>query len=192
MSDEARLPTVLFVDDDASFLLLVEHALQGELWRVLTTSDPLRALPLLEWENVDVLVADLLMPEVNGVDLLVRARKLFPWIPRLALTAVGDSERLVRTINEAEVFRFLIKPIQMSELREAVGDALHRRDLLRPAEAAEREGARRAEALTDLQARHPGIETTHLRDGVHVLSDDRLADLEQRFRGGPFEGLLRD
>ncbi len=190
MTEEIRPPTVLFVDDDPSFLLLVERGLHGPSWRILKTTDPLKALPLLEWESVDVLVADLLMPEVNGVDLLVRARKLFPWIPRLALTCVDDSDRLMRTINEAEVFRYLRKPIQMPDLREAVADALRRRDLLRAAEAAERAGTERAEALKDLEARHPGIETTHLRDGVHVVSDDRLADLEQRFRGGPFQGLL--
>ncbi|HEY7514926.1 MAG TPA: response regulator [Vicinamibacteria bacterium] len=192
MTGEARRPTVLFVDDDPSFLLLVERGLHEESWKVLKTTDPLKALPLLEWENVDVLVADLLMPEVNGVDLLVRARKLFPWVPRLALTCVGDSDRLVRTINEAEVFRFLRKPIQIPELRDAVGEALRRRELLRPAESAERAGTQRAEALKDLRARHPGIETTGLRDGVHVVSDDRLADLEQRFRGGPFDVLLSD
>ena len=67
VTEEVRLPTVLFVDDDTSFLALVEQALHGELWRVLTTSDPLRALPLVEWEGVDVLVADLLMPEVRRV-----------------------------------------------------------------------------------------------------------------------------
>jgi DNA-binding NtrC family response regulator len=192
VSEEVRLPTVLFVDDDSSFLALVERALYGELWRVITTGDPLRALPLVEWEGVDVVVADIQMPQVDGIDLLVRTRKLFPWIPRLALTGSSDSERMLRAINEAEVFRFLRKPVQMSELREAVGEALRRRDLLRPAEAAERAGARRAEALRDLQARHPGIETKGLRDGVHVLSEDRLADLRQRFRGGRFEGLLPD
>ena len=192
MTEEVRLPTVLFVDDDTVFLGLVERALQGELWKVLTTSDPLRALPLVEWEGVDVLVADLLMPEVDGVELLVRARKLFPWIPRLALTAVGDGERVVRAINEAEVFRYLRKPVQISDLREVIREALRRRDLFLPAEAAERAGARRAEALRDLQAKHPGIETRGLRDGVHVVSDDRLADLRLRFRATAFEGLLGD
>jgi len=190
VTEEVRLPTVLFVDDDTGCLALVERALYDELWRVLTTSDPLRALPLLEWESVDVLVADLQMPGVDGVDLLARARKLFPWIPRLALTGSSDAERTTRAINEAEVFRFLRKPVQMSELREAIREALRRRDLFRPAEAAERAGARRAEGLRDLQARHPGIETRGVRDGAHVLSDDRLADLRQRFVGTPFDGLL--
>jgi two-component system probable response regulator PhcQ len=190
VTEEVRLPTVLFVDDDSACLGLVERALYGELWRVLTTSDPLRALPLLEWESVDVLVADLQMPGVDGVELLARARKLFPWIPRLALTGSMDAERIARAINEAEVFRFLRKPVQMAELREAIREALRRRDLFRPAEAAERAGARRAEALRDLQAKHPGIETRGVRDGVHVLSEDRLADLRHRFLGTPFAGLL--
>jgi DNA-binding NtrC family response regulator len=190
VTEEVRLPTVLFVDDDKASLALVERAFYDELWRVLTTSDPLRALPLLEWESVDVLVADLQLPGVDGVDLLARARKLFPWIPRLALTGVNDAERTTRAINEAEVFRFLRKPVQMPELRAAIREALRRRDLSRPAEAAERAGARRAEALRDLQARHPGIATRGVRDGVHVLSEERLADLRQGFIGTPFEGLL--
>jgi DNA-binding NtrC family response regulator len=190
VTGEGHLPTVLFVDDDPSFLMLVERALHGELWRVLTTGEPLRALPLVEWEGVDVLVADLIMPEVDGVDLLVRARELFPWIPRVVLSGTADAEYTLRAINDAEVFRFLRKPLDLPVLREAVEAALRQRDLLRPAEAAERAGARRADALRDLQPRHPGIETTGLRDGVHVLSEDRLADLEHRFRGSRFEGLL--
>jgi two-component system probable response regulator PhcQ len=190
VTEELRLPTVLFVDSDLACLGLVERALYDELWRLLTTSDPLRALPLLEWEGVDVLVADLQMPGVDGVELLARARKLFPWIPRLALTGTMDAERIARAINEAEVFRFLRKPVQMDEVREAIREALRRRDLFRPAEAAERAGARRAEALRDLQAKHPGIETRGVRDGVHVLSEDRLADLRQRFLATPFEGVL--
>jgi DNA-binding NtrC family response regulator len=190
VTEELRLPTVLFVDSDLACLGLIERALYGELWRVLTTSDPIRALPLLEWEAVDVLVADLQMPGIDGVDLLARARKLFPWIPRLALTGSSDPQRIARAINEAEVFRFLGKPVQMAEVREAIREALKRRDLFRPAEAAERAGARRAEALRDLQAKHPGIETRGVRDGVHVLSEERLADLRQRFRGTAFEGLV--
>src|SRR5262249_17400777 len=101
-----------------------------------------------------------------------------------------DAERTTRAINEAEVFRFLRKPVQMQELREAIREALRRRDLFRPAEHAERAGARRAEALRDLQAGHPGLGTRGVRGGVHALSGERLADLRQRFVGTPFAELL--
>lgn len=184
------LPTVLFVDDDESLLTLVERALKTEPWRVLTTGEPLRALPIVEWEGVDVLVADIMMPQVDGVDLLVRARELFPWIPRLVLSGAADAERALRAINEGGVLRFLRKPLDMAELRRAVGAALLQRERLRPAEAAERAASRRVEALRDLGSQHPGIVSTELRNGVYTLSEERLRELERHFRGSRFAGLL--
>ncbi len=184
------LPTVLFVDDDESLLTLVERALKTEPWRVLTTGEPLRALPIVEWEGVDVLVADIMMPQVDGVDLLVRARELFPWIPRLVLSGVADADRALRAINDAAVFRFLRKPLELAELRRAVGAALNERDRLRPAEAAERSASRRAQALRDLESHHPGIGSAEMRGGVYALSDERLQELGHLFRGTRFGGLL--
>jgi DNA-binding NtrC family response regulator len=191
MTDET-VPTVLFVDDDPTFLTLVERALQNEPWRVLTTGEPLRALPLVEWEGVDVLVADIMMPQVDGVELLVRARELFPCIPRLVLSGAADADRALRAINDAGVFRFLRKPLDIPELRRAVGAALHERERLRPVEAAERAASRRAEALRNLGSQHPGIESTELRGGAYTLSEERLHELERVFRGSRFAGLLPD
>ncbi len=190
MTADGHIPTVLFVDDDPAFLTLVERALRGEPWRVLTIDEPLRALPLVEWEGVDVLVADIVMPQVDGVELLVRARELFPWIPRLVLSGAADAERALRAINEGGVLRFLRKPLDMAELRRAVGAALLQRERLRPAEAAERAASRRVEALRDLGSQHPGIVSTELRNGVYTLSEERLRELERHFRGSRFAGLL--
>ena len=190
MTANPLVPTILFVDDDEFFLTLAAQGLKSDPWRVLTTNEPLRALPIMEWEAVDVLVADILMPQVDGVDLLVRSRKLFPWIPRLILTAVADTERALRAINEAAVFRFLRKPLDIPELRRAIEAALHERDRLRPAEAEERSASRRAEALRDLGAQHPGIGSREMASGVYTLSEERLSELERVFRGSRFESLL--
>ena len=49
-----------------------------------------------------MLVADIAMPEVDGIDLVVRAQKLFPTVPRILLTAAPTLERIIRSVNEAE------------------------------------------------------------------------------------------
>lgn len=182
--------TVLLVDDDPWILAAVSKILASENCRVLTTTDPLQALPIIEWENVDVLVADIAMPDVDGVDLVQRARQLFPDVVRILLTGAASLGDALRAINEAEVFRFLTKPVQETELREAVREAFGRREALRLTAARERAAARRQAALGELEKRHPGLASVALVGGVHVIPDERILELRSRLRGTALEGWL--
>jgi DNA-binding NtrC family response regulator len=182
---------VLVVDDDPWILELVKDMLTAEPCRVVTTAEPVKALPLMEWEKVDVLVADIAMPEVDGIDLVVRARKLFPGVPRILLTAAPTLERIIRSINEAEVFRVLVKPVSPKVLRETIREALQRRQEGRADEGVQAGSAERGERLFSLSTSHPGIGTVELASGRYVLSAERLREVEERFRGSPFAALLQ-
>jgi DNA-binding NtrC family response regulator len=186
------LPTVLVVDDDPWILELVKDMLAAEPCRVVTTTEPVKALPLMEWERASVLVADIAMPEVDGIDLVVRARKLFPTVPRILLTAAPTLERIIRSVNEAEIFRVLVKPVSPKVLRETIRDALqHRLDLLSE-EGARRGGSKeRADRLLALSSAHPGIGTVELARGHYALTPERVRELEALFQGTPFAALLR-
>jgi len=193
MSETTRdaVPTVLVVDDDPWILELVKDMLAAEPCRVVTTSEPVKALPLMEWERADVLVADIAMPEVDGIDLVVRARKLFPGVPRILLTAAPTLERIIRSVNEAEVYRVLVKPVSPKVLRETIREALER-SLAGRADATTRRGdEEREEKLFDLSRAHPGIGTVELAGGRYVVGPERMRDLEERFRNSPFSALLR-
>ena len=193
MSDTTKdaLPTVLVVDDDPWILELVKDMLASEPCRVVTTTEPVKALPLMEWEHACVLVADIAMPEVDGIDLVVRARKLFPSVPRILLTAAPTLERVIRSVNEAEIYRVLVKPVSPKVLRETIREALlHRHERL--SEEGARGGSReRGERLVVLSGTHPGIGTVELAGGLYSLSPERVRELEGRFRGTPFAALLR-
>jgi DNA-binding NtrC family response regulator len=185
------LPTVLVVDDDPWILELVKDMLSSEPCRVVSTSEPIKALPLMEWERVDVLVADIAMPEVDGVDLIVRAKKLFPTVPRILLTAAPTLERIIRSVNEADVYRVLVKPVSPKVLRETIRDALQR-SLEGRAEDGARAGSReREERLFELSKAHPGIGTVELSGGRYVIAPERMRDLDERFRSSAFAALLQ-
>jgi DNA-binding NtrC family response regulator len=186
-----RLPTVLVVDDDPWILELVKDMLASEPCRVVTTTDPVKALPLMEWERADVLVADVAMPEVDGIDLVVRARKLFPTVPRLLLTAVPTLERILRAVNEAEIYRVLVKPVSPKVLRDTLREAIQYR-FERRAEATAQAGEMdRAERLFELEKAHPGIGSVNTSAGIYVLTPERLKEIEDRFQQTPFAPLLR-
>jgi DNA-binding NtrC family response regulator len=184
------VPTVLVVDDDPWILELVKDMLAAEPCRVVSTTEAVKALPLMEWERADVIVADVAMPEVEGVDLIVRAHKLFPDVPRILLTAVPTLERIIRSVNEAEVYRVLVKPVSPKVLRETIREALQHRAERRAAR--ELPGQRERERkLEELERFHPGLASVQIAGGAYVLSPDRLKELDERFRESPFAALLK-
>jgi DNA-binding NtrC family response regulator len=172
--------TILCVDDDAWILATAKKILEAGGYHVLTTTDPLQVLPLIEWEEVDMVVADLAMPELDGVHLLQRVRELYPDVPRILLSGAATLESALRAINEGEVFRFLTKPIEQETLIRTVNEAAQRRQAMRQTAARERAAARREAALRELEEQHPGVGSVQLEDGVHVISSNRIRQLHAR------------
>lgn len=184
------LNTVLFVDSDPAELRLAAKTLSGEPYRLLTERDPIRALPTVEWELPDVVVSGMRFPQLDGVDLMIRVRQLFPWVQRILLGTPGPPESLVRAINDAEVYRVLTRPVSDLDLRRAIRSALTRAAALRQLRASEEAATRSQQALADVERRYPGIGSAELVDGAYVLSADRVAELVARLHGSLLEPLL--
>jgi DNA-binding NtrC family response regulator len=114
--------TVLFVDDDRQIRRVVAEALAARGFRVLTTDDGYEAMRLLAQEHVDVLFADLVMPEIDGVALVKQAKLLRPDLHVLMATGYASKAR------EAEVLgKLLYKPLRAdqieTEIQQLVADA---------------------------------------------------------------------
>lgn len=115
-------PSVLFVDDDERILNAV-RALFRQDCEVHTASGGEAALEILARTNVHVVVSDQRMPGMTGVELLRRVRTTHPDAVRLLLTGYTDLAALVGSINEGEIFRFVMKPWDNDELRKAIAEA---------------------------------------------------------------------
>jgi DNA-binding NtrC family response regulator len=165
----ASVPTVLVVDDDEAVLSALRRALGGAGVRVLTTPDPLAVLWTIGREQVDVLISDLEMPAMTGLALIKRVRREFPDVVRILLTGAASLSSALDAINEGEVFRFLTKPWEGSELRRTVADALARREELRRASEAEAGRERRRALLAALEQEHPGITQVPAPGEAHVV-----------------------
>jgi CheY-like chemotaxis protein len=115
---------ILVVEDDDAIRNLVDRALREVGYETCVAPNGLEALGLLETEaSCDLLLTDLLMPEMSGDELVRRARALRPELKVLYLTAYSNrlfSERPVLWENET----FIDKPITINGLREAVSLAL--------------------------------------------------------------------
>jgi FixJ family two-component response regulator len=119
-----RRPRVLCVDDDA-FLLNILTRTIGVDYEVLTSSSGAEALQLIEnSEPIQVVVSDHRMPGLSGAQFLQAVREKYPLIVRILLTGETDLAEAVAAMNQASLFRFLLKPgtrpILLDTLRAAI------------------------------------------------------------------------
>lgn len=129
-------PTVMLVDDEE----MVATALRGFLeletrYRILTFTSPVRALEALNGERVDVVVADFMMPEMDGVAFLRQVRDLRPHSTRILLTGYADIENAIRAINEAGLYYYLQKPWDNEQLRIVIRNGVERSSLVNELDA---------------------------------------------------------
>jgi DNA-binding NtrC family response regulator len=119
---------ILVVDDEPEMVENCTRLLRRIGYRVLATTDAERALALLESERPDLLLTDLKMPGVDGMDLLRRARELDPALPVIVVTAFASIESAVAAIK-AGAFDYLPKTFSVDQLTVAVERALRQRAL---------------------------------------------------------------
>ena len=119
---------VLVVDDEADMVENCVRILGRAGYDCLTANDGRRALALLESERPDLLLTDLKMPELDGMELLRRARELDPALPVIMITAFASIESAVAAVKEG-AFDYLPKTFSVDQLRVAVERALRHRGL---------------------------------------------------------------
>jgi CheY-like chemotaxis protein len=103
--------TVLFVDDDEIVLESLEEGLLDESYHKLFAKSGQEALEILQREEVHVIVTDMCMPEMTGLELLRTIRKEYPNIIGIILTGYELDAELEKAVNHREVFRLVAKPL---------------------------------------------------------------------------------
>lgn len=114
--------TVLVVDDEANLRKVLTAFLLRDGYRVLTASDGEEAWDLLQGERVDVLLSDLRMPGMDGIQLLERVVERYRGVPVVMLTAHGTVDTAVDAMKLG-AFDYLTKPFDKEELRISIRKA---------------------------------------------------------------------
>jgi len=121
---------ILFVDDDAQALASFRRQF-SMAHDVHTAASAKEALEVMAREGpFTVVVSDLKMPGMDGIDFLARAKEMAPETVRVLLTGYADMDNAVGAVNEGGIFRFLTKPCPQDMLEKALGDATEQYDLV--------------------------------------------------------------
>ncbi|WP_071518525.1 response regulator transcription factor [Geitlerinema sp. PCC 9228] len=116
---------LLLVDDDPNLILLVKDYLEFRGYKVITAENGREALEVLETQVPDLIVCDIMMPEMDGYALVkhIRENPRTSWIPVLFLSAKGQSQDRVKGLNMgADVY--MVKPFEPEELVAQVESSL--------------------------------------------------------------------
>jgi serine/threonine-protein kinase len=115
-------PTLLLIDDEERILRSL-RMLFFIGYNVRTTTEPNEAIRILHEEKVHVIVSDQRMPLMQGSELLRIARETSPATMRILLTGYSDLNASIASVNEGEVFRYLMKPWNAEEMKKVVAEA---------------------------------------------------------------------
>src|SRR4051794_38066145 len=122
-------PTVLVVDDEPGIVDSLQKVFEREGLRVLTAGVGADALEILRREPISVLLTDLLMPGMSGMDLLKASRSISPETETILMTAYGTVENAVEAMKQG-AYDFVTKPIKRAHVVRAVSKALEKRTLV--------------------------------------------------------------
>jgi len=121
---------VLIVDDEVNIRRVLAAMLKREGYEITTAADGEQALAVLQKTPVHVVVTDLVMPRLGGMELLRRVSSDWPDVPVILITAHGSVDSAVAALK-AGAFDYITKPFEQDELRKVIAKAARAHDLER-------------------------------------------------------------
>lgn len=126
-----NLGKILYVDDDKLLTATFSTLMKVEGYSdVITFNNPIEAIEYLSKETPDLIISDFLMPEMNGLEFLREAKKIYPEVSMILLTAYADKENAIKTINEIGVYKYIEKPWDNDDLLMNIKNGIERSHLL--------------------------------------------------------------
>ena len=128
MTNDKR--TILLVDDEENNLQLLKRSLRGK-YDILTAHDGKQALDIIteRGNEISLIVSDQRMPEMTGTEFLKQISKTNPDIIKILLTGQADTDIMVESINECQIFQYILKPFDPIDLVETIKNGITKFDL---------------------------------------------------------------
>jgi CheY-like chemotaxis protein len=120
------MKTILIIDDDEAVLVLYTRYLESKGYTVLQAADGREGLRLFEATPPDLVITDIIMPEMDGLELIPKLRKKFPNVPVIAISG-GMRNATITFLPHAKTFgacRVFEKPVDLSDLLQAIKELL--------------------------------------------------------------------
>ena len=117
------MESILIVDDEKNYLVVLKELLSEENYEVITAENALQALEIFKESDLDLVLTDMRMPKIDGIELLENIRSINSEIPVIIMTAYATVEKAVKAMKKG-AFDYVTKPFQNEELKITVRKAI--------------------------------------------------------------------
>ena len=121
---------ILFVDDEPSILQALRRVMRELQAECLYANSGAEALDIMAESQVDVVVSDMMMPEMNGAELLSKVAEQYPDTVRLVLSGYSDNESIMSAINEGRIWGYINKPWDSHQLLQTIEHAISTQQII--------------------------------------------------------------
>jgi len=163
---------ILIVDDEKMILNAIKRTLRSENYTTLTAQSGDEGLMLLENHDVELVVSDYNMPGMSGLDFLKRVKKDYPHILTIMLTGHAEIEIAINAINEAGVYKFILKPWEDADLKITIRRALESLELIKERNSLAKQVKDKDIILQNLEEEYPGITKVERDEDGYIIIDD--------------------
>ncbi len=119
---------ILIVDDDPVFLILLHRTLLDEGYQVIKAEGSQEAISAMESESFDVVITDLLMPDIDGIELTQRILGIDPKLPIIIITGSGYFDKAAEAMKIG-AYDFVAKPFELKKICTTIKNALDYRKI---------------------------------------------------------------
>ncbi|MEO5356591.1 MAG: response regulator [Nitrospirae bacterium YQR-1] len=117
--------TLLLIDDDELVVKRLRRFFEAEGYEVFTATSGLGGLEIIEFSKIDVVISDINMSDMDGIEVITTARKYYQDIEGIMVTGANDNEHAIRSLR-AGAIDYLTKPVNLDELLFSVKKAIER------------------------------------------------------------------
>ena len=161
--------TILVVDDEELFIEYIQSVLSGKNYNVITASSGQEGLEILKKQSVNMVISEYKIPLMNGLEFLEKVRIIYPDILTIMVTDQPDIKLAIKAINEAGVYKFLLKPWDDIEFKNAIKKTLESLQVIKERDELIRKVKTHEATLKDLEKRYPGITKIEKNKDGYIL-----------------------
>lgn len=175
---------ILLVDDEVNILHSLTRLFSADDREIVTASEALEGLEKLKSSpgSIDLVISDNKLPNMSGVDFLIKVKQLYPDTIRVLITGYPDLESTIKAINNGQIYRFITKPWQNEEFKLLVKQALEYAAILRDNRALLKIAKHQKDLLDHMHKKYPQVSDKDIdTTGLYIIDEQLVSETLEDF-----------
>ena len=174
---------ILIVDDEINILNSLKRTLAGDSKNILIAETAENAWEIFKnQKDIEIIICDNRLPGMLGIDFLAKVKRLYPDTIRVLITGYPDVNTAMDAINKANIWRYVLKPIEVNELKILVNQAFEFYQIMRENRLLLQIARQHAECLQVLKEKYPQLSIGDLqKTGGYVITEKYISQMVEKF-----------